>query len=124
MAKNITLMGASYSNVPAVDLPQTGGGTARFVDPDDMLNKIHFYNATITSKVHTVDGSLFRSTEKYIPVNSSNVAFASVTIVSASYNCWAQLSRIESNRVYFTIECTADVNADESFTVYVMTVDA
>ena len=33
MAKNITLLGASYPDVPAVDLPQTGGGTARFVDP-------------------------------------------------------------------------------------------
>lgn len=32
MAKNITLMGASYQNVPAVNLPQTGGGTARFTD--------------------------------------------------------------------------------------------
>lgn len=32
MAKNITLLGASYSNVPAVQLPQTGGGTARFDD--------------------------------------------------------------------------------------------
>lgn len=32
MAKNITLMGASYSDVPAVQLPQTGGGTARFDD--------------------------------------------------------------------------------------------
>ena len=32
MAKNITLMGASYSDVPAVNLPQTGGGTARFDD--------------------------------------------------------------------------------------------
>lgn len=32
MAKNITIMGASYSDVPAVQLPQTGGGTARFDD--------------------------------------------------------------------------------------------
>ena len=32
MAQNITLMGASYSNVPAVQLPKTGGGTARFDD--------------------------------------------------------------------------------------------
>lgn len=32
MAKNITLLGASYSDVPAVNLPQTGGGTARFTD--------------------------------------------------------------------------------------------
>jgi hypothetical protein len=32
MAKNISLMGASYPDVPAVVLPQTGGGTARFDD--------------------------------------------------------------------------------------------
>lgn len=35
MAKNITLIGASYSDVPAVQLPQTGGGTARFDDTSD-----------------------------------------------------------------------------------------
>ena len=32
MAKNVTLLGASYPDVPAVVLPQTGGGTARFTD--------------------------------------------------------------------------------------------
>lgn len=32
MAQNITLMGASYPDVPAVELPKTGGGTARFDD--------------------------------------------------------------------------------------------
>lgn len=32
MAQNITLLGASYSDVPGVDLPKTGGGTARFTD--------------------------------------------------------------------------------------------
>lgn len=32
MAQNITLMGAAYSAVPAVVLPKTGGGTARFDD--------------------------------------------------------------------------------------------
>ena len=35
MAKNITLMGASYTDVPAVTLPQTGGGTASFTDVTD-----------------------------------------------------------------------------------------
>lgn len=32
MAQAITIWGASYSNVPAVLLPKTGGGTARFTD--------------------------------------------------------------------------------------------
>ena len=35
MAQNITLLGASYSAVPAVTLPKTGGGTARFDDTSD-----------------------------------------------------------------------------------------
>lgn len=34
----VTLWGASYSDVPAVDLPKTGGGTARFWDADDGNN--------------------------------------------------------------------------------------
>lgn len=32
MAQNITLLGASYSAVPSLLLPKTGGGTARFDD--------------------------------------------------------------------------------------------
>ena len=36
MAKNISLLGADYPDVPAVVLPKTGGGTAKFVDEDDM----------------------------------------------------------------------------------------
>lgn len=35
MAQNITLMGASYANVPAVLLPKTGGGMAPFTDVSD-----------------------------------------------------------------------------------------
>lgn len=35
MSQNITLMGASYSDVPAVELPITGGGIASFFDVSD-----------------------------------------------------------------------------------------
>ena len=35
MAQNITLLGASYSAVPSVLLPKTGGGTASFTDVTD-----------------------------------------------------------------------------------------
>lgn len=36
MAKDITLLGANYEDVPAVKLPQTGGGEATFFDLDDV----------------------------------------------------------------------------------------
>ena len=35
MAQNITLLGASYSAVPGVTLPKTGGGSATFYDVTD-----------------------------------------------------------------------------------------
>ena len=35
MAQNITIAGASYPDVPGIDVPKTGGGTARFVDTSD-----------------------------------------------------------------------------------------
>ena len=46
MAKNITLMGANYPDVPAVDLPQTGGGTARFVAPEEYIKSMNISDTT------------------------------------------------------------------------------
>lgn len=52
MSQNITLLGASYSSVPAVKLPKTGGGTATFTDvtdttatADDVVTGTYFYTA-------------------------------------------------------------------------------
>ena len=42
MAKNISLMGADYPDVPAVELPQTGGGKAVFYD----INVVDNLNST------------------------------------------------------------------------------
>lgn len=33
----ITIWGASYSDVPAVNLPKTGGGTAKFIDEEEII---------------------------------------------------------------------------------------
>lgn len=41
----ITLWGASYSSVPAVDLPKTGGGTARFIDEEEVVT---YYTSSST----------------------------------------------------------------------------
>lgn len=37
MAQNISLLGANYTGVPAVELPKTGGGTATFVDEAEIV---------------------------------------------------------------------------------------
>lgn len=35
MAKNVVINGVTYSNVPEVDIPISGGGTAKFMDTSD-----------------------------------------------------------------------------------------
>ena len=52
MSQNISLLGATYSAVPAVTLPKQGGGTATFTDVTDttaeaadVSNTKYFYNA-------------------------------------------------------------------------------
>lgn len=62
MAQNITLMGASYSAVPAVKLPKTGGGTASFTDVTDTTAVA---SDVATGKVfHLADGTLATGTHE------------------------------------------------------------
>lgn len=63
MAQNITLMGASYSAVPAVELPKTGGGTATFTDvtdttaaADDVATGKYFYTSAGVKTAGTRSG--------------------------------------------------------------------
>lgn len=35
MARTVTIAGATYNDVPALDIPASGGGSARFYDTSD-----------------------------------------------------------------------------------------
>lgn len=52
MAQNITLLGASYTAVPAVMLPKTGGGTARFDDTTDATADATVINSGSTAYIN------------------------------------------------------------------------
>ena len=63
MAQNITLLGASYSDVPAVTLPKTGGGTAKFTDvtpttatASDVASGKVFFDSSGTQQTGTSSG--------------------------------------------------------------------
>ena len=88
MSKDVTLMGASYADVPAVVLPQTGGGSATFYEVSDttaaaadVASGKYFYAADGTRTLGTASGggleyigSLYSDTIKL-----SDTGFASWT---------------------------------------------
>ena len=72
MAQNITLLGASYSAVPAVKLPKTGGGTATFTDVSDttaaagdVASGKYFYAADGTRTQGTASGGTSKNIQVY-----------------------------------------------------------
>ena len=80
MSQNITLMGASYSAVPAVTLPKTGGGTATFTDVTDTTAGASF--VADTKYFYTSSGVRTKGT---MPTRSDADATQSGTMVIAPY---------------------------------------
>lgn len=79
---NISLMGATYNNVPAVDLPKSGGGTARFheVSGSQSITANGTYDVTtLAEAVVNVAGA---SKNIQVAVGCDRVATTSYTAIS------------------------------------------
>lgn len=86
MAQNITLLGASYSDVPSILLPKTGGGTASFTDVSDttaaaadVASGKYFYTAAGERATGTAAGGGGSSWEL---ISSTTLADVSTTSTS------------------------------------------
>lgn len=84
MAKNISLLGADYPGVPAVQLPQTGGGTATFYD----LTWELVYNGNPTDDLEVSVPDLTTKSEMLVMLISNGWGRQSITypIVMISEN--------------------------------------
>lgn len=90
---NITLLGASYTDVPAVELPQTGGGTVTFYEngggtdtlvealhdqttsvSDDTLTSIRSYGLASMTALTSVDFPNLQTINSYAFYNDYNLA--------------------------------------------------
>lgn len=61
MAQNVTIAGASYSDVPAIEVPKTGGGTAAFFDTTIASNAASASDIA-SGKMAWVNGTLVTGT--------------------------------------------------------------
>ena len=122
MAQNITLLGASYSDVPAVELPKTGGGTASFTDvtdttaeAEDVTEGKYFYTANGTRTLGTGTGggavtSVNGQTGDVVLDAEDVGAMTGMTILSYGSSTWQDfLTAYNANRVVY---CRASSNSN------------
>ncbi len=85
MAQNITLLGAFYADVPAVNLPKTGGGMARFTDVTDTTATAA--SVRVGNDFYKADGTKIQGSL----VDGSATAPSSIAGTSATASVTAQL---------------------------------
>lgn len=95
MAQNVVINGVTYQNVPEVDIPISGGGTAKFVDTSD-ANAAQ--GEMLSGKTAYVNGSKItgnissKSAANYLPSSSDQ------TISSGQY--------LSGNQLVKAVVCT------------------
>ena len=108
MAQNITLLGASYSDVPSVLLPKTGGGTASFTDvtdttaaASDVASGKYFYTA---AGVRTEGTSSGGGTPAISVVDTTDTAGGTIRTITALdiSDTTAVASDVASGKYFYT----------------------
>lgn len=90
MAQNITLLGASYSDVPAVELPKTGGGIATFADP----------SGTTATASDVVQGKLFLNSSGILTTGTASGGGGASNLVQGTFTGTTSGEILEINVPY------------------------
>lgn len=124
---DIDIQGATYPDVPAVDLPKSGGGTARFYDPSEIL-----YAASNTSggpAIRTnglpygvVDGT---STETALTVQIPGITelydglciLVKNNVASSNTNCTLNVNSLGAKRIHYSTALDTAITTQWSATI-------
>ena len=114
MAKNITLLGASYSAVPAILLPQTGGGTARFDDA----------SVTTATASDVASGKIFLASDGTITTGTAsggggevNIGTKTITNSDATETSLQFKDLLGEPKAFF-VRCTTTLSRSSSYRHY------
>ena len=113
MAQNISLLGASYSAVPAVLLPKQGGGTARFDDA----------SVTTATASDVASGKTFLASDGTITTGTASggggsVSFDTKTATASNYPVSLSFSSMKGEPKAFVVRMNAQVSSSGSTTYY------
>ena len=113
MSQNITLLGASYSAVPGVTLPKTGGGSATFYDvsdttasASDLASGKYFYTAAGVKTQGTNSGG------------GGSVQYDTKTATASNYPTSLAFSSMKGEPKFFVVRLNAQVSSSGSTTYY------
>ena len=132
MAKNISLLGADYPDVPAVQLPQTGGGTATFYDIKvvDNLNSTSATDALSANQGRVLDEKIeqigFSNPANWVYAinNFSVVVFCAKGTINGTkigLSIMIPVAEIDGNERYWQVSDAYNSGPDTHFQVKVST---
>ena len=114
MAQNLTLWnGATYNDVPAVMLPKTGGGQARFTDT----------TPTTAVESDVASGKIFIKSDGSQATGTASggggaVQYDTKTVTASNYPTSLQFTSMKGQPKFFVVRLNASVSSSGSTTYY------
>ena len=112
MAQNISLLGANYTAVPAVQLPKTGGGTATFTDvadttaaASDVASGKYFYTSAGVRTQGTASGG-------------GSLSYDTKTATASNYPKSLSFTSMKGAPKAFVVRLNAQVSSSGNTTYY------
>lgn len=99
MAQNVTIAGASYPDVPSIEVPKTGGGIAGFYDVSE----------TTAEAEDVADGKVFLSANGTVTIGTATGAIE-MTLLSYGKSTWAEF--IDAYKANSIVYCRASSNSN------------